>query len=253
MIETIAVYFGLILTRVGAFVAVMPLFADRAPRTVRAGLAIALAVFYFTAVSPKWDSTIAASKANTLLFALSLGREALIGAAMGFAFSMFLLPAQIAGTFVSQQIGLALGPQSGPVGPPAASPIAVAFEVLASLILLELDGHHVVLATLHASFAKLPLGGSILPQPTGPMLDGLARAHELGIVLASPVAVCMIMLTLMLAFLARVAPQLNINSVGFTLQAIVALVSVSLLLPELAHVMVAIFGQSTESVQRILG
>jgi flagellar biosynthetic protein FliR len=247
------VYFGLILTRVGTFVAVMPLFADRAPRTVRAGLAVALAVFYFSAVGPRWDAAAAATKANSVLFALSLGREALIGAAMGFAFSMFLLPAQIAGAFVSQQIGLAHGVPGSPVGPPATSPVALAFEVLAALVLLELNGHHVVLSVLHASFAKLPLGGGMIPQPLTPMVDGLARANELGILLASPVALCMIMLTLTLAFLARVAPQLNINSIGFTLQTIVALVSVSVLLPQVAQALVAVFGQSSESVLRISG
>lgn len=249
--EVVTVYFGLILTRIGTFVAVMPLFADRAPRLVRAGLAVALAVFYFTAVGPRWDAAASTAKGTSLMFFLALGREALIGAAMGFAFSMFLLPAQIAGSFVSQQIGLALGPQAAGSSSPGS--IGVAFEIIASLIFLELDGHHVVLAVLHASFAKFALGGTLMPQPVQPMLDGLARAHELGVLLGSPVALCLLMLTLTLAFMARVAPQLSINSIGFTLQAIVALVSVSFLVPEIVHVMVSMFGPTTESVQRIAG
>src|SRR5262249_39263347 len=135
-----------------------------------------------TAVAPRWDASMAGSVNTTgLTFALALGREALIGAAMGFAFSLFLLPAQIAGSFVSQQIGLAAGPIGGPTGQNGAGPLGVAFEIMASLVFLQLDGHHVLLAALHASFAKFPLGGMLLPQPTSQMVAGLTRAQELGV------------------------------------------------------------------------
>lgn len=253
MIEAVTVYFSLILARVGTFVAVMPLFADRAPRMVRAGLALALAVFYFSAVLPRWDASLATSaSASGWPFFLALGREALIGAAMGFAFSLFLLPAQVAGTFVANQIGLASGPLHGPSGDTAPGPLAVAFEVLASLIFLELDAHHVLLAALHASFAKLPIGGTLVPQPLNPMVDGLARAHEMGVVLASPMALCLLLLTVMLAFMARVAPQLNIQTVGFTLQSIVALVGAAFLLPDFARLMAAFTGTTGTTIQRFL-
>lgn len=253
MIETVVLYFSLILVRVGTLVAVMPLFADRAPRTVRAGLAMALAVFYFSAVGPRWDASLAHVPSAGWPFLLALGREALIGAAIGFAFSLFLLPAQIAGSFVSNQIGLAAGPQPGPTGQTSAGPLAVAFEVLATLIFLEMDGHHVMLAVLHASFAKLPLGGLLMPQPLTPMVDGLARAHEMGVLLASPLAVCLLLLTVVLAFMARVAPQLNIQSVGFTLQSIVALVGAAFLLPDLARLLTVFTGETGETVRHFLG
>jgi flagellar biosynthesis protein FliR len=254
MAETVAIYFALILARVGTFVAIMPLFADRAPRVVRAGLALALAVFYFSAVGPRWDAGMASAvHANALSFGLSLGREALIGAAMGFAFSLFLLPAQIAGSFISQQIGLAAGPIGGPTGQTGAGPLGVAFEIMASLIFLQLDGHHVLLAALHASFAKFPLGGMLLPQPTGQMVAGLARAQELGVLLASPVAFCLFLLTIVLAFMARVAPQLNIITIGFTLQSIVALLGVAFLLPDIVRLMSSITGTTGVAVMKFLG
>ncbi len=255
MVETVAIYFGLILARVGTFVAVMPLFADRAPRTVRAGLALALAVFYFSAVAPRWDAGMASAvNTNAVSFALALGREALIGAAMGFAFSLFLLPAQIAGTFISQQIGLSFGtPLGGPTGQVGSGPFGVAFEIMASLVFLQLDGHHVLLAALHASFAKFPLGGMLIPQPTGQMVAGLARAQELGVLLGSPVAFCLFLLTMMLAFMARVAPQLNIITIGFTLQSVVALLGIAFLLPDIVRLMTSITGATGVTVLKFLG
>ena len=41
---------------------------------------------------------------------------------MGFAFGLFLLPARVAGEFITQQVGLNVAPQTGPTGtgtPPA--------------------------------------------------------------------------------------------------------------------------------------
>lgn len=254
MMPALAVYFGLILARVATFVAVMPLFAGRTPRSVRAALALALAVFYVGGVAPGWDPALAnqAAQVDSVVYALALVREALLGAAMGFAFSLFLLPARIAGEFVTQQIGLAISPQAGPAGTDAAGPIAIAFETIASLIFLLLDGHHVALAVLHASFDRLPLGGPFVPAPVGQMITGLTTAQQMGVLLAGPLALCLMLLTVLLAIMARAAPQLNIYSVGFALQVLVALFGALFLMPELVRTIVLIIGRTGDSLTRLL-
>ena len=89
MTPAYAVYVGLLLARVGAFVAVMPPFAGRTPRTVRAAFAIVLTAFYLRPPRPSWDRRFArrAADAHPLRYALALIREALLGASMGFAFA----------------------------------------------------------------------------------------------------------------------------------------------------------------------
>jgi flagellar biosynthetic protein FliR len=247
----LAVYFGLVLARVGTFVAVFPLFAGRTPRMIRAGLAVALAAFYVSAVAPGWVPL--QGDVTDLAYALALLREGVIGAVVGLAFSLFLLPARVAGEFVTQQIGLALSPQQSlpPDSPAGALPML--FETAASLLFLGLDGHHVALAALHASFAKLPLGGALMTPPPGPLLDGLAGAHEMGLLLAGPLALCLFLLAVGLALTARAAPQLNVYSVGFTLQVVVALLGLLFLLPELVRVIALALERTGATVQSLLG
>lgn len=239
----LAVYFGLIFARVGTFVAVMPLFSQRTPRVVRAGMALVMTLFYFGVVGPGWDGQFAEGVAeiNPLVYAIALIRESLIGASIGLAFGLFLMPPRIAGDFISQQIGLSASSQSGITTETPAASLSLIFEVLASLVFLELNGHHLVFATLHASFDKLPLGGSFVPHPVGPMMNGIQTASEMGLLLAGPLGLCLFLLAVSLAIMARAAPQLNIYSIGFTLQVIVAMLGALFLLPDIIRLLVHFF------------
>ena len=251
---TLGVYFGLIFARVATFVAVMPLFAQRTPRVVRAGMALVLTLFYFGTVGPGWDGQFAdnADQINPLVYALALIRESLIGASIGLAFGLFLMPSRIAGDFISQQIGLSASSQSGVTTDTPAAALSSIFEVIASLVFLELNGHHLVFATLHASFDKLPLGGGLVPHPVGPMLAGLQTASEMGLLLAGPLALCLFLLSVTLAIMARAAPQLNVYSVGFTLQVIVAILGSLFLLPDVIRLLGVFFEYSKAALPAFL-
>lgn len=254
MTPGMVVYAGLVLARIGAFVAVVPPFAGRTPRTVRAGLVIALTAFYLGAVGPDWDPTFGgrAGDVHPLHYGVAVTREAIIGAAMGLAFGLFLLPARIAGSFLTQQVGLNISPLPGAVGDdPSGGPLASTFEVVAALVFLVADGHHVVLGALHASFAALPLGGTAVPQ-AAPMVQGLATAYEMGLLLAAPMALCLFLLAVTLAVMARTAPQLNVYSIGFTLQVLVVLVGGLFLLPEFVLTLHAINGRVGEMLPELL-
>lgn len=233
-----AVYLGLLLARVGAFAAVAPPFAGRTPRTVRAGLAVVLTAFYAGTVAPAWTPEFAAAAADLhpALYAVALAREALLGAAMGFAFGLFLLPARVAGEFVTAQVGLNVSPQAGPTGADSAGALTNLFETAAALLFLLGDLHHVALLALHGTFGAFPLGGVALPRH-GPMVDGLGVAYETGLLLAGPLALCLFLLAVTLAVMARAAPQLNVYSIGFTLQVLVVLVAGLFLLPEILGAM----------------
>lgn len=248
MTPAAAVYVGLVLARVGAFAAVLPPFAGRTPRSVRAALAVALTAFYAGVAAPQWDAEFArrAADVHPLVYAVALAREAVIGSAMGFAFALFLLPARLAGEFVTQQIGLAVSPQAGPTGD-TGGPIALAFESLGGMLFLAADAHHVVIGVLHASFAAAPLGGPGVPQ-AGPLVGGLQSAYELGVLLGGPLALCLFLLAVLMAVMARAAPQLNVYSIGFTLQVIVALTATLFLLPEIARTTLAAIARTGESL-----
>jgi flagellar biosynthetic protein FliR len=227
--------FGLLLARIGTFVAVMPLFGSGlVPRMVKVGLVVALAVAWGE-VSFQTESVDELARQTVRVgwfgYTLALGREIALGALFGYAFGLFLLPARVAGEFLSEEMRLNFGGQLNPAGGTTGGPLSQVFESLGILVFFAVDGHHLVLAVLHGTFARFALGGSLPGVPVAHMVAGLDVAQEWGLLIAAPVALYLFASTLVLALLSRAAPQLNLYSVGFPAQIGVGLAAILLMLP----------------------
>src|SRR5262245_61263501 len=104
--------FALVLARVGAFVAVLPLLGGGAvPRLVKLGLTVALGCSWFGTLFAKLppEGLSASLQSSWPALGVAAGREMLLGALLGYAFGLFLLPARAAGEVLSQETGLSLG------------------------------------------------------------------------------------------------------------------------------------------------
>jgi len=241
--------FLLIMARVGAFVVALPLLgAAASPRLVKAGLVLSLTVFWFVTLGGSLSEQLQRVPEATrwLAFSVAIGREVALGAIMGFALGLFIVPFRIAGQFIGQEMGLTLGGVTDPSQPLGGTSVGQLFELLGVLILFGLNVHHVFFASLHSTFARRPIGGSIFPMPVAPFLRATAETHEWGLLLAAPVAVCLLITSVFLALLARAAPQLNILSIGFSLRLFVGLLATFVLLPEMAGGMVSILERFSE-------
>jgi flagellar biosynthetic protein FliR len=246
------VSFSLVLARVASFVTVLPLFGTNSvPRLVRMGLALALTWvwFDFSAVTAGAKS-IGATDVPWLLFGVALGREAVLGALLGYLLGLFLVPARIAGEFIAQEMGLALGNTLDPTADQSTPPLAQVFENIGILVFFALDGHHVFFVALHATFASWPIGAMTASLPIERVVQSTTAAEEWGLLLAAPLGVCLFLTTVVLALMARAAPQLNMFSVGFSLKIGVGLVGALLFMPSMIRALVAVFGRCSEFLVR---
>jgi flagellar biosynthesis protein FliR len=247
---TLVVYFALVLARTGGGVAVLPLFGSGMPRLVKAGFSIALAIFWMGCLTPPALASLTA--ASYPLLVLALASEALLGAMLGMAFGLFLMPAQVAGELLTQQMGLSLGAAIGPTGTAPASSLTLLLETLCGLAFLSLNLHHVFLSALHATFLSRPIGSAFGAMPAAQLVGGLAAAHEMGLLLAAPLAVALFLLTVSLALLTRAAPQLNIYSVGLPVQVLAGLCGLVVLIPDLLNYFVVTSGRLSEFLSRLV-
>lgn len=236
LLETWVMTFGLILARVSAFVATTPYFGGAfVPRTVKAGTALALTCFWFAesgAATMKVAATL--NEHPWMAFALAVGCESLIGCALGYVFGLFLVPFRVAGEYLSQEMGLTMGSITDPTRPQQSTVLGEVFEVLGVVLFFSQNVHHVFLAVMHASFSRQPIGGAFLNLPVALQMKAMSSTTEWGILLVAPIACCLFITSLVLGVMAKVAPQLNLMSVGFGLRIIVGLVATSVLWPEIA-------------------
>src|SRR5262249_30190056 len=89
VIEALGLSFALTLARVGSFVALLPLLGvRRMPRLVKLGLTVALTVLWFgspgTVLTQEFVN--GSAKAPWVAYALAMGREAVLGGVLGYAF-----------------------------------------------------------------------------------------------------------------------------------------------------------------------
>ncbi len=247
--------FSLLLARVGTFVAVLPLFGQLTPRIVKAGFALSLSLFWFYTLyggvtQREW--TAHAVEVGWLGYGLVLGREVILGGLLGYAFGLFLAPAQIAGEYLTEEMGLSFGNQINPASGTSSGALTQTVQVFAAFLFLGLDGHHTLLAFFYSLFARYPVGGALPSWQTPQLVSGLAAAQEWGVLLAMPIGACLFLTTVVLALMTKAAPQLNLYSVGFPLRLATGLVGMLLFFPQMASNLVTIFGRFEALLTRLV-
>ncbi len=185
----------------------------------------------------------------TVQGALAVAREALIGIAIGFVVQIAFAAVAVAGEQISFAMGLGFAamvdPQTGMQSPVIAQFLAV----LMILVFLSLDGHHILIRQIGASFVVLPIGGTGLePKMFQSIVQAGGLLFSASFLLALPIIVALTLANLTIGMLTRVAPQMNIFSVGFP---VTILVGLTLLLVSVPNVAAGMSGLLEEVAKRM--
>ncbi|WP_432359316.1 flagellar biosynthetic protein FliR [Sporosarcina sp. UB5] len=215
LIPSFAAYL-LILTRVTAFIVTVPLFSYRAiPTTQRIIFAALLAwMMVYTIDAP-------ALEINGLYILLII-KEATTGLFIGIVAYIVMSAIQIAGGFIDFQMGFAIAnvidPQTG-----AQSPLlGQFFNALAILLLLTLNGHHMLLDGIFYSYRFIPIDLLWPAFGEGRLIEFVIRTFAtmfaIAFQMAIPIVATLFLVDLALGITARTVPQLNIFVVGFPIK-----------------------------------
>jgi flagellar biosynthetic protein FliR len=200
------------LARVLGFAAVAPVFNNLSvPRRVRLTMGLVIGLGIAPLVPPVTGVDI-----NSGVGLWMVGREMLIGVAMGFAMRLVFAAVQVAGDQIGSQMGLGFAVFYDPLST-AQTPVVAEFLVLlATLVFLSINGHLMMIATLAQSFQVLPIAGDLLPAQSWLNLVLMTKTvFSMGLLLALPVTVALLITNLTLGVLNRAAPQLNLFAIGF--------------------------------------
>lgn len=239
--------FVLVLTRVGALVATLPVLGSAGiPMQVRALLAMAMALL----ITPlHWGVSIP-EPTNLVDLALLVGREAVLGLALGSAITILLAGMQLAGQIMSQMSGMSLADVVNPTFETQVPIFSQLLEMLALAIFFLLGGHRHVIDALLGSFAWMPPGSGRLPHHLPDLLSTIAgQSFEAGIRASAPVMVALLLAILIVALISRTLPQLNAIAIGLNFSALVVLVVLAFCLGSAAFVFQEEAAGVTELVQ----
>jgi flagellar biosynthesis protein FliR len=212
------VLFVLVMARVSVFVAFFPLFSKKQlPNQVKVGLATSLAVFWL-ADARNVLPTIGFEHVGSVLFVLLLFKEICIGILLSLVLGLFFWPARIGGSYVAQELGLSLAAISDPGSQDSSTLVSRLFEAFSVLLFFALNLHHFVIMTIHLSFNQALTKVGLLELPIEELVAAFNRVSDFGLLIVAPLMVLLMLVSLVLAFLNRAAPALNLFTVGMSIR-----------------------------------
>ncbi|NLF30709.1 MAG: flagellar biosynthetic protein FliR [Planctomycetes bacterium] len=215
----------------GIFITAPMLGSPTIPPVVKGMIAVVVGL----AVTARLAAPAAMPSTWTALV-MAVGREMLVGATLGYAASLLFVGVTVAGHNVSQQMGIGLAEVFNPQLDDATDLVSTTLNMLALVIYLSIGGHRLLVEGLMGTFTTVPLMGfSAGADVLEIMLALLTAAFILGIKVAAPVLVTMMLASVAMGLIQRTMPQLNILSAGFQIRVLASLtilaVSLAALVP----------------------
>ena len=224
----------LIILRVGGIMTVAPIFGHRSvPTMAKIGLILLLSIILLPTLA-----TVPV-KLPGELFSMTavLVKEVVAGLLVGFTSLLLFIAVQFAGRIIGLQMGFGIVNVIDPNSQTQVSLVGQFQFILAMLIFLSLNGHHMILSAIANSFEVVPLGQITFTNLTSEVIiravvDTIALAIKLG----APCIVTLFLLDVSLGIIARTVPQMNIFIVGFPLKISVGLTMIGISMPIVGYV-----------------
>ncbi|MFH1710269.1 MAG: flagellar biosynthetic protein FliR [bacterium] len=242
--------FLLILARIAGLFIDAPVFSAKSiPAFVKISLAIWLSAIMWFVVPVRYlpDSFPA------FIFAIVI--EIFIGYIIGFVSSIILQSAQAAGDIMDMQMGLSVANVLSPTTGASSSISGTFLFLIALVVFLLVDGHHLVLSALHQSFVALPIISVIDFSKPDLLLQMLALLKWFWITtiqLCAPILLLIFLSDFAFGIVSRVAPQVNVFMLGFQVKPSLGLFGLMLLSPLLIQHMMVLIGQTSNEIVKTL-
>ena len=212
-------YFLLILVRIVSFVFVAPFFGDSAvPRKVKVGLSLFVAIFMYNIVNkPDLDYTSAVG------YSVIVVREVMTGLLIGFAAYICNSIILFAGNIIDMDMGFSMAMEFNPSLNTQSTITGNFYYYLVMLILVASDMHSFILRAVCDSFTVVPIGKAVFDWDhlVLSITKYMGDMFVIGFRIFLPFFACIMILNCVLGIMAKVAPQMNMFSVGMQLKLLV--------------------------------
>jgi len=195
----------------GLFTSAPVLSMKVVPRRVRVGLALLIVV----AAEPSLPAAppVALNSPEALMV---IAQQVLIGLTMGFAARVVFAAIEFAGELVGLQMGLNFAAFFDPMSGGQITAVSRLYGTVAAWLFVVMNGHLLLTAAIIHSFEAFPVSAQPLAflQVVQPQVWG-AEIFKLGLWVSLPVVAMLALTNVVMGLVARVAPQMNIFTIGF--------------------------------------
>lgn len=241
--------FALILCRIAGLFAALPVFGGKSlPVNIKivVVLAITLVCLPILRIAPP------PVPKDAFGVGLMILREMLIGLTLAFVTQVVFSAVEFSGQIIGMQMGFSIASVIDPAMGNQTQIMSVMQTLLATLLFLSLNIHHVFIRAIIDSFNIIPLGGWQMNEALIRFLVRVAAdVFILGIRLAAPVMVTLLLTSVVLGVMARAFPQMNVFMVSFPLNIGLGFMMLGATLLLFFHVLELSFGTLGGQVQML--
>lgn len=217
----------LIMARITAFISKVPGFSFKGlPNTFKVGLSVSFSMIVYL-MTP--DIPI---ESSLVLFFIYIGKEVLLGLALGYIVELIFGAVEIAGQLVDFQSGFSMGNMFDPsMGKQASYYGRIYYWILLSLFFI-FDIHHYLIESIIGSFQYVPAGAVDLGKfNILGVIVLFSRVFEIGFNLAAPMIILVLMTDIVLGIISKSVPQINVLMLGMPIKALVGYLLIFITLP----------------------
>jgi flagellar biosynthetic protein FliR len=213
--------FFLILLRVSVILFMFPIFSSRLiPILAKAGLAFIITIILFPVIHNKMVEFPDTSWGIVQLMIA----EFIIGMTLSLLVQLFFEGVRMMGQLVGFQTGFAitniLDPQSGM----QISILSNMAYLVAMVLFLIFNGHHILLSAMRESFELINVGSlSLNGQLFQKMIDASADMFVIAIKIGAPAIAVLLFTKVVFGLITKLIPQMNIMIVAFPVQIVIGL------------------------------
>ncbi len=230
-------YFLLILMRTASFVFVAPFFSTRGvPNRVKIGLSVFVAYLLY-----QFGPTHVYPQYNTILgYAIVVLKEVTVGLLLGLGAQMCTSIVLFAGRIMDMEIGLSMATIFDPTTNEQSSITGALLQYGTMLILYATGLHRFLLNALMETFILIPINGVQIntEKLLLSLITFLSNYIVIGFRICLPVFASITLMNIVLGLLAKLAPQMNMFSVGIQLKLLAGLSVIMItvrLLPDICN------------------
>ena len=208
-------YYLLVLVRIASFVAVAPFFGlSSVPTRVKAGFSAVLAILIAQAMPGQ------VTYDGMLEYGIIVAKEALTGLFIGMAANCCTYIIGFAGQLMDMQIGLSMAQEYNPLTRTQESVTGNLYYYSIMLLLLISDLYHYIIKAIADTYTLIPVNAQVFQWEY--LVNGMVRFITdmlvIGFRITLPVFACCMIMNCILGIMAKVAPQMNMFSVGIQLK-----------------------------------
>lgn len=249
--EALLYAFLLVFVRAGSMLLSSPVFgAQNTPLPIRIFTTLAIAAALSVAIQPK----VGPVPGNLYGLISAVLSEAAAGLLIGLFMQLVLQAALIAGALLDLQIGLGMSQQLNPIAGIPISIIAQYKFMLALIVFLGVNGHHVMLEAFARSYDLMPaVNKGVLQAAQINYLSLLSQISLLSLTIAGPVLAVSLVVDAALGVISRAVPQMQAILVGLPAKLIMGMIALAFALPALVIGTQSAIERATELLMRSMG